>query len=111
MTRETLYQYNGREQRILDLMSRICNLSWDDDKNAIICNKVEDENLKVLKWEEYLYVDIAPIEYDGDEIDGVLLFGDGTLEFHYASCMEAVNYADFPFEIMDKVIENLIKEL
>jgi hypothetical protein len=111
MTRETLYQYNGREQRILDLMSRICDLSWDDDKNAIICNKVEDENLQVLRWEEYQYVDITPIEYDGDKIDGVLLFGDGTIEFHYASCMEAINYADFPFEIMDKVIENLIKEL
>jgi hypothetical protein len=25
--------------------------------------------------------------------------------------MEAINYADFPFEIMDKIIENLIKEL
>jgi hypothetical protein len=56
-------------------------------------------------------VDITPIEYDGDKIDGVLLFGDGTIEFHYASSMEAINYANFPFEIMDKVIENLIKEL
>lgn len=111
MTRETLYQYIGREQRILDLMSRICNLSWDDDKDAIICNDVEDENLKVLRWEEYQYVNITPIEYDGDKIDGVLLFGDGTIEFHYASSMEAINYADFPFDIMDKVIENLIKEL
>ena len=111
MTRETLYQYLGREQRILDLMSRICNLSWDDENDAIICNDVEDENLKILRWEEYQYVDITPIEYDGDKIDGVLLFGDGTLEFHYASSMEAINYTDFPFEIMDKVIENLIKEL
>lgn len=111
MTRETLYQYIGREQRILDLMSRICNLSWDDENDSIICNDVEDESLKVLRWEEYQYVDITPIEYDGDKIDGVLLFGDGTLEFHYASSMEAINYANFPFEIMDKVIENLIKEL
>lgn len=111
MTRETLYQYIGREQRILDLMSRICNLSWDDENDAIICNDVDDENLKVLKWEEYQYVDITPIEYDEDKVNGVLLFGDGTLEFHYANSMEAINYADFPFEIMDKVIENLIKKL
>lgn len=111
MDRDTLYKYLGRESRLTDLMSRICNLSWDDDKDAIICNDVEDENHKILEWDEYQYVDINPIEYDGDKIDGVLLFGDGTLEFHYKNSMEAINYADFPFEIIDKVIENLIKEL
>ena len=111
MDRDTLYKYLGRESRLTDLMSRICNLSWDDDKDAIICNDVEDENHKILEWDEYQYVDINPIEYDGDKIDGVLLFGDGTLEFHYKNSMEAINYAEFPFEIIDKVIENLIKEL
>ena len=110
MDRDTLYKYLERESKLMGLMVRICNLSWDDDNDAIICNDVEDENHKILEWDEYQYVDIIPIEYDGDKIDGVLLFGDGTLEFHYENSMEAINYADFPFDAIDKVIENLIKE-
>ena len=65
-----------------------------------------------LAWEDMEYISFNnSIPYSDGHLDGLLIFGDGTIEFHYASSMEAINYANFPFEIMDKVIENLIKEL
>lgn len=47
------------------------------------------------------------IELDEDSIDGVLIFGDGTMEFHLKNEQDALNWAEFSEEVIEKVIEQL----
>lgn len=52
---------------------------------------------------EYAFVDIEPIEYDGDFIDGVMFFRDGTVEFHLQEEQDAFCWDLFPIEIIEEV--------
>lgn len=57
-----------------------------------------------MSWEDMEYLELStPIEYQDGVIDGVLIFGDMTIEFHDKETEEAFNWADFPIEVIDKV--------
>ena len=47
------------------------------------------------------------VELDKDSIDGVLIFGDGTMEFHLKNLQDAPNWAEFSEEVIEKVIGQL----
>jgi hypothetical protein len=52
---------------------------------------------------EYAFVDIEPLEYDGDYIDGVMFFFDGTVEFHLQKEQDALCWDLFPIEVIEDV--------
>ena len=91
----------ARENLLFAMCGHILNLTWDDDEN----------NLKVdgnpLAWHDYEIIEIDEVPYENDCIDSVLIFGDGTTEFRLKNSCEAFNFAEFPFEITDKVIDIL----
>lgn len=65
--------------------------------DGIMC----DSNGNEMSWEDYDGVSFKkPIP--GTNIDGYLIFGDGTLEFHEIN-EEAFNWGDYPIEIIEKV--------
>ena len=72
-----------------------------------------DANGDELNWDDMEFVDLnKPIYYKGNHIDGLLIFGDGTIEFHEKESEDAFNFADYPIEIIISVIkqlENIIK--
>lgn len=47
------------------------------------------------------------VELNEDSIDGVLIFGDGTIEFHLKNEQDAINWTGFSEEVIEKVIEQL----
>lgn len=52
---------------------------------------------------EYALVDIEPVEYDGDYIDAVMFFYDGTVEFHFQKEQDAFCWDLFPIETIEEV--------
>lgn len=48
-----------------------------------------------------------PIPYENDRIDGVLLFGDGTIEFHLENDGDALNWAEFSNDYIKMIIQEL----
>lgn len=78
------------------------NLIWDDEFSVFV---YPDNASSFLPWDSMEEIAITPFEYDGDRIDGVLFFGDGTVEFHLENSQEAINWAEFPNEIIRRVID------
>lgn len=61
-----------------------------------------------MSWEDMEYLALpTPIEYQDGIIDGILIFGDMTIEFHDKDTQEGFNWADFPIEIIDKVTDSI----
>lgn len=80
---------------------RILNLSIDDDGCTI-------NNGIIMDWNDLETISLFnPIPYDNDRIDGVLFFGDGTIEFHLENECDAINWADFTNDIIKMIIEDL----
>ena len=79
-------------------------LNWDDDLGLYT---YPDYPSSFLGWDEMEMIVFDPFDYDGDRIDAVVFFGDGTIEFHFEESQEAVNWAEFPNDVIRKVI-NLI---
>lgn len=52
---------------------------------------------------EYAFVDIEPIKYDGDFIDGVMFFFDGTVEFHLQKEEDAFCWDLFQLSVIEDV--------
>lgn len=75
--------------------------------------KVEDDIMldsegKELAWEDMEYIELEnTIPYSNGHLDGLLIFGDGTIEFHDKDSEEAFNWSEFPIEIIQKVIDRL----
>jgi hypothetical protein len=75
--------------------------------------KVEDDIMhdsegKELAWEDMEYIEFDnTIPYSNGHLDGLLIFGDGTIEFHDKDSEEAFNWSEFPIEIIQKVIDRL----
>jgi hypothetical protein len=69
---------------------------------------------KVTEQEEWnsgcypYYIHIKEYEYDGDMIDGVLFFADGTVEFHLKNARDAYYWSTFPIEVIIDV-QNMVK--
>lgn len=80
---------------------RLLNLSNDNDGNII-------NNGLIMEWHELETISLFnPIPYNDDRIDGVLFFGDGTIEFHLEKSCEAINWADFSNDYIILIIEEL----
>ena len=80
---------------------RVLNLSINNDGCVI-----NDGN--IMDWNELESISLFnPIPYEEDRIDGVLFFGDGTIEFHLENDGDAINWADFSNDYIKMIIEEL----
>lgn len=65
-----------------------------------------------LAWEDMEYVTLDnTIPYNNEHIDGVLIFGDGTIEFHEKESEEAFNWIEYPIEVIQSVINQLKEQI
>lgn len=84
------------------LIRNILNAEWNDEDNSLVVNGTP------MRWDEYETIKLPnEIELDEDSIDSVLIFGDGTIEFHLKNEQDAINWAEFSEEVNEKVIEQL----
>lgn len=98
----TIYEKLSNEIRLMTLIRGIFALTWSDETMAFALND------SPMKWTDYETIDLPnEVELDEDSIDGVLIFGDGTIEFHLKNEQDAINWAEFSEEINEKVIEQL----
>ena len=86
----------------MTLIRGIFALTWSDETMAFALND------SPMKWTDYETIDLPnEVELDEDSIDGVLIFGDGTIEFHLKNEQDAPNWAEFSEEVIEKVIGQL----
>ena len=92
----------ANDERLMTLICGILGLSWNDETYSLMVNdsKRELSDYETIKLPN-------EVELDEDSIDGVLIFGDGTMEFHYKNLQDAINWAEFSEEVIEKVIEQL----
>lgn len=65
-------------------------------------------NGEIMEWHDLESVSLFnPIPYENDRIDGVLLFGDGTIEFHLENDGDALNWAEFSNDYLKMIIQEL----
>ena len=81
---------------------------WDEVANTIA--KREGWN-ETTDWNEHTYIDIPMVGYDEDAIDGVIVFADGTIEFHNWSTEDAFNWTSHPVEVIEEVLNKATKRL
>jgi hypothetical protein len=103
-TKEEIMGLLALEQRLTATIVGKLGLIWNDEWNVY---KFPDNAASFLPYDEYLSVDITPIPFENDYIDAVLFFGDGCIEFHYKEDMDALNWSQFPTEIIEQVLTNL----
>jgi hypothetical protein len=96
-----------REMSLHGYCVRILNIHYDGETGEF----VENTTNYTLEYYDAKTIDIPEIEYEDDIIDSVLFFGDGTIEFHFKNSMDALNWAEFPIEIIDRVINSLAQIL
>ena len=98
----TIYEKLSNEIRLMTLVRGIFALTWSDETMAFVLND------SPMEWTDYEVI-VLPnkVELDEDSIDGVLFFGDGTIEFHLKNEQDAINWAEFSEEVIEKVIEQL----
>lgn len=94
-----------KEKLILDSMltAAVVNgmgLIWNDDEMSFYTSEGD-----YIRWDEMEMIVFDPFDYDGDRIDAVVFFGDGTIEFHFEESQEAINWAEFPNDVIRKVID------
>ena len=98
----TIYEKLSNEIRLMTLIRGIFALTWSDETMAFALND------SPMEWTDYETIDLPnEVELDEDSINGVLFFGDGTIEFHLKNEQDAVNWAEFSEEVVEKVIEQL----
>ena len=92
----------ANEIRLMTLILDILGLTWNDEANSFMVNS------SPMEWTDHEVIDLPnEVELDEDSIDGVLIFGDGTIEFHYKNEQDAINWTEFSDEVIEKVIEQL----
>lgn len=83
------------------LLAHRCGVTFED--YGII-----DVNGRSLGRYQSKYVPLRRCVLHNDEcIDGVLLFGDGAIEFHDANSEDAYACGDYPNHIVKEVVDNL----
>ena len=93
------------ENQLLTYIGEIFLLVWDDDAN---CIRYANDANSCLEWDECEFVELYnDIPCGDDYIDGVLFFGDGTIEFRFKNSCEAENWTKFS----TLTINNIINEL
>ena len=90
------------EVKLMTFIRGILGLTWNDETNSYMVNSspMERTDYETIKLPN-------EIDLDEDSIDSVLIFGDGTIEFHLKNEQDAINWAEFNEEINEKVIEQL----
>jgi hypothetical protein len=90
------------------LLSLVIVASGIKVKDDIMYDSEDNE----LAWEDMEYIGFEnTIPYNNNHIDGLLIFGDGTIEFHEKESEEAFNWADYPIEIIQSVIDRLKEKI
>lgn len=84
---------------------RIVGLEWSEEQN---CLKYKGSN-EVLERDKYKLIALPNEvkEEGGDYIDAVLMFGDGTLEYHLKNEEDAINWSEFSEETNIDVLYEL----
>ena len=92
----------SNDERLMTLICGILGLSWNDETYSLMVNdsKRELSDYETIKLPN-------EVKLDEDSIDYVLIFGNGTMEFHYKNLQDAINWAEFSEEVIEKVIEQL----
>ena len=105
MDRETAIRLFHYESVMTQYLTDFFLLEWDDDADCF--HYANDKNYYFEAYDiEFLKLQ-NEIPYDNDFIDGVLFFGDGTIEFHFKNTMDAENWANFDESIILSVINEL----
>lgn len=95
--------------RLIELVMAILGLSFNENGEIY-------DNGVLLDWDSFESIDIEPIQWNEDSINedsinGVLIFGDATIEFHLASECDALNWAYFDVNTITQVIKKLSEKL
>lgn len=90
--------------RLIELAMTILGLSFNENGEIY-------DNGVLLDWDSFESIDIEPIQLNEDSINGVLIFGDATIEFHLASECDALNWAHFDVNTITQVIKKLSEKL
>lgn len=103
----TILKNKRRKIALGDILSKECmrvlNLSTNNDGCVI-----NNFNGYVMEWHDLETIDLFnPIPYEDDRIDGILFFGDGTIEFHFEKECDARNWAEFSNDYIKMIIEDL----
>ena len=92
----------ANEIRLMTLIRDILGIDWNDEVDLYMVNG------STMEWTDHEVIDLPnEVKLDEDSIDGVLLFGNGTIEFHYKNEQDAINWTEFSDEVIEKVIEQL----
>lgn len=84
-------------KKCVEILNLIVN-----DEGEIISNNI------VLKSHDYLTILIEePIIYKKDRINGILFFGDGTIQFHLEKECISQNWAVFPIDLIKKIMRKI----
>lgn len=87
---------------LVALICDILGLNWNDEASSYMVNG------STMEWTDYETIKLPnEVELDEDSIDGVLIFGDGTIEFHLKNEQDAINWTEFSEDVIEKVIEQL----
>lgn len=102
---ESIQKYErmlANEIRLITLIRNILGIDWNDEVDSYMVNG------STMEWTDCETIDLPnEVELDEDSIDGVLIFGDGTIEFHYKNEQDAINWTEFSDEVIEKIIEQL----
>lgn len=82
-------------------------------KDKVYVNKDKEVfDINTMDWTDYEFINIeTEIPHENDHIDGILFFGDGTIEFHLKESQEALNWAEFDTHTIRLVIVQLSKQI
>ena len=104
-TMDSIQKYErmlANEIRLITLIRNILGIDWNDEVDSYMVNG------STMEWTDCETIGLPnEVELDEDSIDGVLIFGDGTIEFHYKNEQDAINWTEFSDEVIEKVIEQL----
>ena len=108
LTNNRCYEFMQKENILLNCVVNAFNITYNADDNSFFDN----ESGNILGWDEYKFIQLkSPItirfEGEKDRVDGVLFFGDGTVEFRLESNMDALCWILFNNNEIDEVIKEL----
>lgn len=92
----------ANDERLMTLICGILGLTWNDETYSLMVN---DSTMDLTDYEVIKLPN--EVKLDEDSIDYVLIFGDGTMEFHLKNEQDAFNWAEFSEEVIEKVIGQL----
>ena len=101
-TMQTYEKIFTNEAILVALICDILGLNWNDEFGSYMVNGY------IMGWTDHEAIHLPnEVKLDEDSIDGVLIFGDGTIEFHLKNEQDAINWAKFSEEVNESVIEQL----